>query len=145
MSLNDKLATELSHFLKTITYKKAKKIIDTILLREESTFQDGTYKCYFHDEYCKSENFTGITIGHKKPVSGGGKSSLVIETLWKALSNKLNNAKHNPLKFDSISGIEYLDKIVDINQSPIGRTPRSNPATYTGAVSYTHLTLPTKA
>ena len=66
-------------------------------------------------------------------VSGGGKSSLVIETLWKALSNKLNNAKHNPLKFDNISGIEYLDKIVDINQSPIGRTPRSNPATYTGA------------
>ncbi len=65
-------------------------------------------------------------------VSGGGKSTLVIETLWKALSNKLNNSKLNALYFKKIEGIEFLDKVVDINQSPIGRTPRSNPATYTG-------------
>jgi excinuclease ABC subunit A len=66
-------------------------------------------------------------------VSGGGKSTLVIETLYKALSRKLNNARDLPGAHGSIKGIELIDKIVDIDQSPIGRTPRSNPATYTGA------------
>jgi excinuclease ABC subunit A len=66
-------------------------------------------------------------------VSGGGKSSLVIDTLYKALARKLNGAHEHPGPHDHIDGTEHLDKIVDIDQSPIGRTPRSNPATYTGA------------
>ncbi|WP_193180719.1 excinuclease ABC subunit UvrA [Nisaea sediminum] len=66
-------------------------------------------------------------------VSGGGKSSLIIETLWKAIAKKLHGAREHPGPFDSIEGLEFLDKVVDIDQSPIGRTPRSNPATYTGA------------
>lgn len=66
-------------------------------------------------------------------VSGGGKSSLIIETLWKAIARKLHGAREHPGPFDSIEGLEFLDKVVDIDQSPIGRTPRSNPATYTGA------------
>src|SRR6059058_6250429 len=66
-------------------------------------------------------------------VSGGGKSTLIVETLYKALAKKLNNAREQALPFDALEGAEFLDKIVDIDQSPIGRTPRSNPATYTGA------------
>ena len=65
-------------------------------------------------------------------VSGGGKSTLIIETLYKALAKRLNNARETPAPFERLDGAEYLDKIVDIDQSPIGRTPRSNPATYTG-------------
>src|SRR5260370_1246364 len=65
-------------------------------------------------------------------VSGGGKSTLVIETLYKALARRLMGAREHPGDHDSIEGAEHLDKIVDIDQSPIGRTPRSNPATYTG-------------
>lgn len=70
-------------------------------------------------------------------VSGGGKSTFLIETLYKATSRKLNNARHVPGEHDAIEGLEQLDKIIDIDQSPIGRTPRSNPATYTGA--FTHI------
>ena len=66
-------------------------------------------------------------------VSGGGKSTLVLETLWKALSRRLHKAREIPAPHDEVKGIEQLDKVVDIDQSPIGRTPRSNPATYTGA------------
>lgn len=66
-------------------------------------------------------------------VSGGGKSSLVIETLYKALARRLNDAREHAGEHDEIEGIEHIDKIIDIDQSPIGRTPRSNPATYTGA------------
>ncbi|MAB32001.1 MULTISPECIES: excinuclease ABC subunit UvrA [Thalassospira] len=66
-------------------------------------------------------------------VSGGGKSSLVIETLYKALAKRMHNARNHPGAHDTITGIEHIDKIIDIDQSPIGRTPRSNPVTYTGA------------
>ncbi|CEJ89127.1 UvrABC system protein A (UvrA protein)(Excinuclease ABC subunit A)(Excinuclease ATPase subunit) [Hyphomicrobium sp. GJ21] len=66
-------------------------------------------------------------------VSGGGKSTLLIDTIFKAVARKLNNAKDHPGEHDKITGIENFDKIIDIDQSPIGRTPRSNPATYTGA------------
>ena len=66
-------------------------------------------------------------------VSGGGKSTLVLETLWKSLSRTINKSKILPAEHKIITGAEFIDKIVDINQSPIGRTPRSNPATYTGA------------
>ncbi|MCL2221999.1 MAG: excinuclease ABC subunit UvrA [Oscillospiraceae bacterium] len=65
-------------------------------------------------------------------VSGSGKSSLVNEIIFKALSSGLNGSKARPGKHESIEGMEYLDKVIDIDQSPIGRTPRSNPATYTG-------------
>ncbi|GEO98073.1 excinuclease ABC subunit UvrA [Methylobacterium haplocladii] len=66
-------------------------------------------------------------------VSGGGKSTLVIDTLYKAVAKKLNGALEHPAPFDRLEGLEHLDKVIDIDQSPIGRTPRSNPATYTGA------------
>ena len=66
-------------------------------------------------------------------VSGGGKSTLVLETLWKALSRQLHKAREIPAPYDKLTGMDLLDKVVDIDQSPIGRTPRSNPATYTGA------------
>ena len=66
-------------------------------------------------------------------VSGGGKSTLVIDTLYRAVARCLNGAFEQPAPFDRIEGLEHLDKVIDIDQSPIGRTPRSNPATYTGA------------
>ena len=66
-------------------------------------------------------------------VSGGGKSTLTIETLYKAAVKKLAQAREHPAPHDRIEGLEFLDKVIDIDQSPIGRTPRSNPATYTGA------------
>ena len=66
-------------------------------------------------------------------VSGGGKSTLLVDTLYKAIARKLNNASDAPAPHDRIEGLEHIDKIIDIDQSPIGRTPRSNPATYTGA------------
>ena len=66
-------------------------------------------------------------------VSGGGKSTLLIETIYKAVARRLNGAREAPAPFDDIRGLEHLDKVIDIDQSPIGRTPRSNPATYTGA------------
>ena len=70
-------------------------------------------------------------------VSGSGKSTLVNETLFPALSKELNKARAYPLSHNSVEGIKYLDKVVDIDQKPIGRTPRSNPATYTGV--FTHI------
>ena len=72
--------------------------------------------------------FTAVT-----GVSGGGKSTFLVDTLYKAIARKLNNASEAPAPHDKIEGLEHLDKIIDIDQSPIGRTPRSNPATYTGA------------
>jgi len=66
-------------------------------------------------------------------VSGGGKSTLLIDTLYRAVARKLNGASEAPAPHQRIEGIELLDKVIDIDQSPIGRTPRSNPATYTGA------------
>jgi excinuclease ABC subunit A len=66
-------------------------------------------------------------------VSGGGKSTLLVDTLYKAIARRLNGASEAPAPHDRIEGLEHLDKVIDIDQSPIGRTPRSNPATYTGA------------
>ncbi|MEI6204323.1 MAG: excinuclease ABC subunit UvrA, partial [Enhydrobacter sp.] len=68
-------------------------------------------------------------------VSGSGKSTLIVETLYKALARRLNNAREHAGAHTALEGVGHLDKIVDIDQSPIGRTPRSNPATYTGAFS----------
>ncbi|MDR6953641.1 excinuclease ABC subunit A [Ancylobacter sp. 3268] len=72
--------------------------------------------------------FTAVT-----GVSGGGKSTLLIDTVYKAVARRLNGASEPPAPHDRIEGLEHLDKVIDIDQSPIGRTPRSNPATYTGA------------
>jgi excinuclease ABC subunit A len=69
-------------------------------------------------------------------VSGSGKSTLVNETLYPILHRHLYSSTQTPLKYDTIQGIEYIDKVIDINQNPIGRTPRSNPATYTGTFSF---------
>ncbi|MDO5713038.1 MAG: excinuclease ABC subunit UvrA [Tissierellia bacterium] len=69
-------------------------------------------------------------------VSGSGKSSLVNEILHKVLAQKINKSKIKPGKYDSVEGLEYVDKVVAIDQSPIGRTPRSNPATYTGTFDH---------
>ncbi len=66
-------------------------------------------------------------------VSGGGKSTLTLETLFKTASMRLNGARQTPAPCETIKGLEHLDKVIDIDQRPIGRTPRSNPATYTGA------------
>ncbi|MBL8704373.1 MAG: excinuclease ABC subunit UvrA, partial [Rhodospirillales bacterium] len=91
-------------------------------------------------EGAKANNLDNVTVGFPlgcftcvTGVSGGGKSSLVIETLYKALSKRLHGTREQPGPHDRILGVEHLDKIIDIDQSPIGRTPRSNPATYTGA------------
>jgi len=96
----------------------------------------------------KALTITGVTTNNLKKVdlsvplgcfvavtgvSGGGKSSLVIETLFPVLNHKLLGASSHPLTYDTVGGVEYIDKVIDIDQSPIGRTPRSNPATYTGA------------
>jgi excinuclease ABC subunit A len=72
--------------------------------------------------------FTAVT-----GVSGGGKSTFLVETLYRAVARKLNGAREIPGEHGAIDGLEQLDKVIDIDQSPIGRTPRSNPATYTGA------------
>jgi len=69
-------------------------------------------------------------------VSGSGKSSLINETLFKILMNKIYNSKTVPLAYKSIEGLEYIDKVIEIDQQPIGRTPRSNPATYTGLFTF---------
>lgn len=95
---------------------------------------------HIHVKGARSHNLKNVSV--KFPlgtftcitgVSGGGKSSLVVETLYKGLTKKLNNSRVHPGDHDSIEGVERIDKIVEIDQSPIGRTPRSNPATYTGA------------
>jgi len=69
-------------------------------------------------------------------VSGSGKSTLINETLYRILAGHFYHAKHPPLKYKGIAGLEYIDKVIDIDQSPIGRTPRSNPATYTGVFTF---------
>jgi excinuclease ABC subunit A len=80
-----------------------------------------------------SANFPLSTFTCVTGVSGSGKSTLLLHTLFAALNRKLNNSQKSPMEYKSINGIHFIDKIIDINQSPIGRTPRSNPATYTGA------------
>ncbi|HEV7418057.1 MAG TPA: excinuclease ABC subunit UvrA, partial [Tianweitania sediminis] len=72
--------------------------------------------------------FTAVT-----GVSGGGKSTFLIETLFKAASRRVMGSRELPAEHDRVEGLEFIDKVIDIDQSPIGRTPRSNPATYTGA------------
>ena len=91
----------------------------------------------------KTNNLKGVnfklplgTLTCVTGVSGSGKSSLVLETLYKALNKELNGSREPAGFYDAIKGVENIDKIIDIDQSPIGRTPRSNPATYTGLFTY---------
>ena len=90
---------------------------------------------------CREHNLKNLTL--RVPlgvlsvvtgVSGSGKSTLVNDTLHRALAARLHGAEQPPGRFDALSGVEEIDKVVDVDQSPIGRTPRSNPATYTGAL-----------
>ena len=85
-------------------------------------------------------NLKGVTVDYPlgrfvavTGVSGGGKSTLTVETLFKTASMKLNGARQTPAPCETVKGLEHLDKVIDIDQRPIGRTPRSNPATYVGA------------
>ena len=91
---------------------------------------------------CRGNNLKAVTVDLPlgkmigvTGVSGSGKSTLINETLYPILNAHYFNGVKEPLDYDSISGLQHLDKVVDINQSPIGRTPRSNPATYTGVFS----------
>jgi len=88
---------------------------------------------------CKENNLKNVNVSFPlgtftcvTGVSGSGKSSLVNEILYKTLSNNLYKSKERPGKFKTIKGLEYVDKVINVSQDPIGRTPRSNPATYTG-------------
>lgn len=91
----------------------------------------------------RQNNLKGITVGFPigamtcvTGVSGSGKSSLVVDTLWRAMAQRLHRSKGRPGRFDEIIGWEHFDRVISIDQSPIGRTPRSNPATYTGLFSH---------
>ncbi|OFV09728.1 excinuclease ABC subunit UvrA [Staphylococcus sp. HMSC13A10] len=114
-------------------YLSGKKKIDVPEYRREVTKKKISIKG------AKSNNLKNVNVDFPLSVmtvvtgvSGSGKSSLVNEVLYKSLAQKINKSKVKPGEYDSIKGIDQLDKIIDIDQSPIGRTPRSNPATYTG-------------
>jgi excinuclease ABC subunit A len=101
----------------------------------------GSRKITLHG--AKANNLKNIQVGFPlgvftcvTGVSGSGKSTLVLEILHKALSNRLYGSRIKPGEVDSVEGIQYIDKVVDIDQAPIGRTPRSNPATYTGVFAF---------
>ncbi|PTE69058.1 excinuclease ABC subunit UvrA [Staphylococcus devriesei] len=114
-------------------YLSGKKRIDVPEHRREVTDRKISIKG------ARSNNLKGVDVDIPLSVmsvvtgvSGSGKSSLVNEVLYKSLAQKINKSKVKPGSYDSIEGIDQLEKIIDIDQSPIGRTPRSNPATYTG-------------
>ena len=118
-------------------YLSGKKVV-----MERSSFRNGNGK-YLKIMGAREHNLKNITVHIPlgkfvcvTGVSGSGKSTLMEDVLHKALANYFYKTKEKPGKFDRIKGLEYIDKIVDIDQSPIGRTPRSNPATYTSAFSY---------
>lgn len=114
-------------------YLSGKKRIDVPEHRREITDRKISIKG------ARSNNLKGVDVDIPLSVmtvvtgvSGSGKSSLVNEVLYKSLAQKINKSKVKPGEYDAIEGVDQLDKIIDIDQSPIGRTPRSNPATYTG-------------
>src|SRR6056300_401242 len=120
----------------TSQYLSGKKVIEVPQTRRESNGQSLILKgCTGNNLKNIDVDFPlGIMIG-VTGVSGSGKSTLINETLYPILNAHIFNGVKVPLAYKSISGLEYIDKVVDINQSPIGRTPRSNPATYCGVFS----------
>ena len=117
----------------TLDYLRGKKSIEVPSRRRKG---DGKFLTL---KGAKGNNLKNITASFPlgcligvAGLSGSGKSTLVNETLMRVLKQKFYRSKERPLQYDSISGIEYLDKLIEIDQSPIGRTPRSNPATFTG-------------
>jgi len=95
-------------------------------------------------KHARGHNLQNVTVGFPigvltcvTGVSGSGKSTLVIDTLLRALAQKLNHAKTQPEAHEGLDGLQHVDKVIDIDQAPIGRTPRSNPSTYTGV--FTHI------
>ena len=90
---------------------------------------------FFKKSRMSSESALGFFKGHLNTIagpSGSGKSTLINDTLYRVVSQHLYGSSTEPAPFDGIEGLEFFDKVVDVDQSPIGRTPRSNPATYTG-------------
>jgi len=117
----------------TALYLKGKERIEVPPKR-----RDGNGK-HLHLKSCSGNNLKSITVNIPlgkfvcvTGVSGSGKSTLISETLYRILARKFYNSRDVPLPYKSVEGLEYIDKVIDIDQSPIGRTPRSNPATYTG-------------
>ncbi len=132
-------AYEIKKNKESITGKYLSKELNINILKKRTLMLDK----FIQLEGAQGNNLKNISI--KFPlnnfititgVSGGGKSSLIIETLYNSLSKKINNSNNKSLPFKQISGHENIDKIIEIDQSPIGRTPRSNPATYTGCFTY---------
>jgi len=114
-------------------YLSGKKKIPVPAVRRKGNGKTLTvYGCAVHNLQHTDFSIPLGTLTCITGVSGSGKSSFVNEILYKKLATDLNHAKTRPGAFDRIEGIEYLDKVIEIDQSPIGRTPRSNPATYTG-------------
>jgi len=130
---------------KTLTgdYLSGRRRVEMKKIKDSSKEKNNTEQKYLTIHGATEHNLKNITV--KIPlgkfvcitgVSGSGKSTLMNDILAKELLKKFYNAKEEPGKYESTSGIEYLNKVVLVDQSPIGRTPRSNPATYTGAFSY---------
>ena len=126
-----------SHSL-TGAYLSGRKQIEVPRQRRQSGNRIMTVK------HARGHNLANITVGFPigvltcvTGVSGSGKSTLVIDTLLRALAQRLNHAKTPPEPHEALEGLHHIDKVIDIDQSPIGRTPRSNPATYTGV--FTHI------
>jgi excinuclease ABC subunit A len=126
-----------SHSL-TGAYLSGRKQIEVPRQRRQSGNRIMTVK------HARGHNLANITVGFPigvltcvTGVSGSGKSTLVIDTLLRALAQKLNHAKTPPEPHDGLDGLQHVDKVIDIDQAPIGRTPRSNPSTYTGV--FTHI------
>ena len=126
-----------SHSL-TGAYLSGRKQIEVPRQRRQSGNRIMTVK------HAKGHNLANITVGFPigvltcvTGVSGSGKSTLVIDTLLRALAQKLNHAKTPPEPHEGLDGLHHVDKVIDIDQAPIGRTPRSNPSTYTGV--FTHI------
>lgn len=125
---------------RSLTAKYLRKELSVYLPKERRSIKDKKYLELFG---CAQHNLKNINVRIPlkvftciSGVSGSGKSTLIDEILFKALAREIYKSKVKPGKFEKIKGAEYIDKVIEIDQSPIGRTPRSNPATYTGVFSF---------